>query len=317
MSTPAFDPTDEAAAAWVSLMDRGQWSDGDEARLQSWLTADPRHAGALLEAQSLWSAFDTPISDASGAEAALTHRGLSRRRVLVGGGAAMAASIAGVLLVTRGSRYTTGIGETRRVPMADGSLAAINTDTSLEIELADRRRAVRLATGEAWFQVAKDATRPFVVEAGQVRVQAIGTAFSVRRRETGADILVTEGVVRAWADGAEGNAVQLSAGERAFVGDDAGINQKAAAPAAIDRMLAWRSGKIDLAGTPLSDAVAEFNRYNHRQIVIADPTIAAEQFDGVFGTNDPLGFATSVRDSFDVPVDVSDPGVIRVGRPPN
>ena len=136
---------------------------------------------------------------------------------------------------------------------------------------------MRVEQGEAWFQVAKDKQRPFVVAAGRARIRAVGTAFSVRRRAGGADVLVTEGAVEVWADGAEGHRVRLSAGARGFIADDAAIVQQPAAPSAIDRALAWRSGKVDLAGDRLDSAVAEFNRYNQRRLVIADPaaTIAA------------------------------------------
>ena len=79
-------------------------------------------------------------------------------------------------------------------------------------------------------------------------------------------MLVTEGVVQAWADGAEGDIVRLTAGQRAFIADNAAIRQQPAAPSELDRTLAWRGGKIDLAGNTLADAIAEFNRYNRRQI---------------------------------------------------
>ncbi|WP_163220431.1 FecR domain-containing protein, partial [Citrobacter freundii] len=70
------------------------------------------------------------------------------------------------------------------------------------VDLEAAQRLVRIRQGELWFQVAKDSKRPFLVEAGKIRVQAVGTAFAVRRRQAGADIFVTEGVVEAWTSGA-------------------------------------------------------------------------------------------------------------------
>ncbi|KQM17196.1 hypothetical protein ASE73_09455 [Sphingomonas sp. Leaf24] len=333
MNSPMPDRDDDAAD-WVVRMAEPTWSDSDEAALQAWLAADPRHSGALLQAQALWSMFDEPAAAAgqgdTGAGELLSDAGrghgvgdqgegltpwrVTRRWLLGGTGAAIAASVAGAFLFLRDARYATAVGEIRRVPLGDGSIASINTDSSVAVELASNARRVELTRGEAWFQVAKDAKRPFIVAAGRVRAQAVGTAFSVRRRDDGADILVTEGVVEAWADGAEGNRIRLMAGESAFVADNALIKPAGAGAPAVDRALAWRAGKIDLVSTPLSDAAAEFNRYNSRQIEIVDPALRSEQLDGQFGTNDPETFAAAVRDGLSVPVDLSDPARIRIGR---
>src|SRR3546814_12357098 len=82
-----------------------------------------------------------------------------------------------------------------------------------------KSRNVVLREGEAWFQVARDKSRPFVVEAGKVRVQAVGTAFSVRRDENGASVFVTEGVVEIWVDGDRAQRRRLSAGMQAYVSE--------------------------------------------------------------------------------------------------
>lgn len=83
------------------------------------------------------------------------------------------------------------------------------------------------------------------------------------------------------------------------------------------RSLAWRNGKIYLAGDRLDVAVAEFNRYNRRQLVVGDAAIAGERLDGVFRTDDPEGFAKAVEVGLTVPVDLSDPAQIRIGKPDN
>jgi transmembrane sensor len=138
-----------------------------------------------------------------------------------------------------------------------------------------------------------------------VRVRAVGTAFSVRRRDNGADVIVTEGTVEAWVTGAEGDLVRLTAGQRAFVADHAVIVKKTETSAEADRALAWRSGQIDLAGESLGDAIAEFNRYNERKIVLTDQRLSSEPLFGVFQTDDPEGFAQAVHLGFGVPVSAS------------
>jgi len=311
---------DELAAHWVARMDSDSWTDADDAELVRWCALDARHAGALLQAQALWSALgDEPAADETARDGAddvqPPARAIWTRRWMLGGSGALAASVAAAFLFrSPDTSYTTAVGEIRRVPLADGSTAAINTDSKIAVALAETRRSVTLEKGEAWFQVAKDAKRPFVVEAGNVLVRAVGTAFSVRRREGGADVIVTEGVVEAWAKGADGQKIRIAAGEMAFIADNAAIERGAAAGGAptAERALAWRSGKIDLAGTRVDAAIAEFNRYNDRQIILRDPALAAERVDGVFRTDDPIGFAQVIAGSFDVGVDTSNPKEIRI-----
>lgn len=313
MSTQNPSYTDDEATTWLARMDGGAWSDADEQALQHWLAEDPRRRGALLRAEAAWLTLDQiPIITTEQRE---TRPGFDRRKFLAVGGGSIAASLgAGLLWFGSAATYTTEVGEVRRVPLADGSVAAINTASRIEVAMAGKRREVRITQGEAWFQVVKDRNRPFLVEAGRIRVQAIGTAFSVRRRDGGADILVTEGVVEAWADGAEGNRIRLLAGRRAFIGDDAAILQEPAEPYSVDRTLAWRGGKIDLAGDSLTEAIAEFNRHNQRKIQLADPALGGERFDGTFRTNDPEGFAVAIENSLQVEVDLSDPHRILIGK---
>jgi len=251
--------------------------------------------------------------DDTTAAASRTRPALTRRHALLAGGIA-AGLAAAVAYGLRPSKYATEVGEVRRLPLSDGSVAEINTASSIQVSLNPDRRIVRMDQGEAWFQVAKDANRPFVVEAGQVRVRAVGTAFSVRRRQNGADVMVTEGVVETWTEGARDKPVRLTAGEKAYVSEADPVNRILSAPSEIDRELAWRDGNIDLAGESLADAVAEFNRHNRRKLVIADPAIADEPLYGVFHANDPQGFARAVRVSLDVDIHVDDNQILIGGK---
>jgi transmembrane sensor len=304
----------DEAARWTARMDASDWSAQDESDLQAWLASHPMHSGALLQAQAAWISTDLTVVEETHAAPVR----VSRRGIMTFGGGLIAASLVGVLLWgTRSLHYATGVGEIRRVPLADGSVAAINTASSIQIRVDAKQRNVKLEAGEAWFQVAKDKQRPFVVDAGRVRVRAVGTAFAVRLRSNGAQVFVTEGVVEAWVEGAEGHRVRIAAGGKAFVSNDAAINVAATEPSAVDRSLAWRAGKIDLDGNRLDFAVGEFNRYNARKLIIADPALAAEEFDGIFRVDDPEGFAIAVRDSLGVPVDTGHPDGIRIGKRAN
>lgn len=307
----------DQAAVWVAREDGNAFSAADQVELEQWLAGDSRRQGALLQAQAAWLSVGPGVYDAGAPDR--TARGvghpLRRRGVLAGAGAAMAASVAGGFLwLGERTSYRTELGETRSVPLSDGSTATINSASELTVRLADDLREVQLASGEAWFRVAKDPARPFRVEAGGVLVQAVGTAFSVRRRPAGVDILVTEGVVEVWASHTQGRRTRLAAGQRAFASDHAAVQIQPDQPSAVDRALAWRTGQIDLsAGQTLAAAVDEFNRYNRRKLVLGSDRLGAQELDGVFRANDPEGFARAVQASFEVPVDFTAPDIIRIG----
>jgi len=287
----------EQAMQWIARLDR-EGREGDlRPELEAWLEGDPRRQGAFLRAEAAWSMLDRASVLSPEAEASAPR--LHRRRLLVGGGAlaASVAATAGGLVGWRMAhtlRIGTRKGEIRRVPLRDGSLAIVNTDSVVKVDLQPKERAVTLDQGEAWFEVAKDRARPFVVAVGDVRVRAVGTAFSVQRLPTGAVVQVTEGVVETWCVGDEAAAVRVSKGAKALVLPAARPAVVPEAADQIDRRLAWRTGLIILKGDTLGQAAAEFNRYNERQIVIEDPELAAQTYVGRFHTNDPEAFVKSV-----------------------
>lgn len=301
------------AARWVVRVDR----DGDAVRaeLEAWLAGDRRRMGAYARAEAAWTHMDRAsvlgVEDATARAVAP----LVRRRSVIAGLGALAAGLAAAVVAPRllARRYDTALGEIRRVPMADGSVAAINTDSELEIAMRPRLRAVKLERGEAWFAVAKDPGRPFVVESGPVRVRAVGTAFSVRKREAGSDVLVTEGVVEVWTQDGRTPPRRVAAGERVFADNDLGILTPPKADADLGRQLAWRDGQIVLDGQTLAEAAAEFNRYNDRKIEVADPRLADQRFVGWFRTNDPEGFAEAAALTFSGKVSQSGDAIVLRG----
>jgi transmembrane sensor len=297
---------DEAAFAWVARLDREGRSPELETALQTWLAGDERRRGAFLRAEALWSRLDR--ASLSPVYASREPSSSMSRRVMlaVGGGMAASGIFAAWLYFGRETTFTTTTGETRSVPLADGSVIVMNTQSEVGVAMTPKVRRIRLAAGEAWFDVAKDPNLPFVVEADRVRVQAVGTAFSVRRFDNGADVRVTEGVVEAWVEGADDSRVRIEAGEKAFVSENVEpVKAKPVRDAENERKLSWRTGKIDLSGETLADAVAEFNRYNDRKLKVANPALASRRMYGLFRAHDPEGFARAVALSLNAPVQIS------------
>ncbi len=295
------------AIDWLARVDKEGDSPELLATIEHWQAGDTRRRGAFLRAEAAWALFDEQaVEEAEVDETETASRPWTRRLFLACGGGALAAGIAGTLLFTlRDDHYRTEIGEIRRLPLADGSIAAVNSASAMRVSIEDRRRTVRLDEGEAWFQVARDPERPFEVIAGSAHVVAVGTAFAVRRRERGVEILVTEGVVEIWSAVAAAQTLRVPAGSRGFVTDGGQVEILSTDASGVDRALAWRSGKIDLANETLAAAAAEFNRYNRRPIVIADPRLREERFLGLFRADDPEGFAQAVHRSLNVPVSIS------------
>ncbi|WP_443749254.1 FecR family protein [Asticcacaulis solisilvae] len=312
-----MSPIDQLASDWVARRYSGRMDEAAEAAFQTWHDADPRHAGAYLRAEAAWVLLDRSqvlTHGEGGVEDVLSRpieappvRALpepTRRAVLMGTVAASIAALAGMAWFLRSRlSFETGRGELRKVPLADRSLAAINTDSRIDVAMSQNRRDIHLVKGEAWFEVAKNPDAPFVVSAGDIRVRAVGTAFSVRRHADGADVLVTEGVVETWSVRDPLKKTRLTAGDQAFVADAARV-ATAFEPDEVTRKLAWRERRIILREENLSDAVAEFNRYNEQQIVIADPSLASLKLVGGFDVDQPEDFARSVHAASSAPVSI-------------
>lgn len=311
----------DRAAAWVARMDRQGHDPAVRAELKAWLAGDDRRRGAYFRAKAAWNMLDrASVLGAGGPQsyevAAAGGPWFSRRRLLWGGSAAAAAAalVVGVtrldLFVVPDQQIETAIGEIRRVPLSDGSFAAVNTQSAVDVTMKPEVRQIALKSGEAWFQVAKDRTRPFVVEIGDVRVRAVGTAFAVKRVGSGVDVQVTEGVVEVWRVGNEANIRRVEAGSRAFIAPDKAVASVAAASEEIDKALAWRTGQIVLDGDTVAEAVSEFNRYNVRKIEVVGGALRSEKMIGRFRTNEPDAFARATATLLNVKAEIGPDRII-------
>jgi transmembrane sensor len=196
----------------------------------------------------------------------------------------------------RDQTYVSKLGQIRQVNLSDGSRMVLNTASEATVRFDKARREIELSTGEGLFQVAKDPARPFVVRAGFVSVRAVGTVFAVRTAGQSVDVTVTEGVVELVDNSTSGGGVirRIAANERATVMETSHVKVQSMPHAEAERRLAWRDGMVDFAGEPLTTAVEEINRHNHRQIVVDDPTLASRPVVGLFRATDPDNFATTV-----------------------
>lgn len=314
---------DDQAASWMVRRTGRGLSAKDQQQFDLWLAADIRHQGAYLRALAINNALSHATVQenlrprpenalAAMPPAAPAPRQAWRQLPCVpqwGRYGALAASLAlvcGLLLHAAGSDdLVTAKGEMRQFPLADTSVASLNSGSKLAVDLDDAARRINLKQGEAWFQVAKDKRKPFIVSAGAVRVKAVGTAFAVRRYPQGAEVLVTEGVVEVWSNKGGPKRLLLSQGERAFVPELASEMHASRQPGEIARRLAWRTGKLVFINQTLAEAVADFNRYSPRRLVIADPSLQGITFIGQYAVDAPEVFAKDVCTYLNVPLQIT------------
>jgi len=294
---------DIEATNWVSRMDRGL-THSEEATLATWLSGDTRRRGAFTRAQAVWGDLDRAqvfrIADDARRvperpRARRTRRGVYAAAALV----LITAGVAAWVGYDR-NRVSTIVGEIRQVPLADGSRVTLDTRSLIEVDFAASNRLVRLESGEALFEVAKDPTRPFVVQAGKILVRAVGTVFLVRRLDdSDIEVTVTKGAVDVWSEGnSPRTATRLAAGSRtSFDGNQIAPAQKLTVQE-IEHAVDWKSGMVDLDGRTLGEAAAEINRYNRLRIEIPDAHLAARTLVGNVSSSDPVAFADAAAAMF-------------------
>lgn len=187
--------------------------------------------------------------------------------------------------------YATEVGNQQHIRLADGSTVDLNTDSELRVHFNDAKRGVTLIRGEASFKVVRDPQRPFDVRAGEITVRAVGTAFSVRLRDfQKVEVRVTEGRVAIDPPPLE----TLGAGDTATV-THGNVLVKSVPVGTLTKQLQWTEGRLYFSGETLVEVIDEFNRYNRRQLLIADPAIADLRISGTFAATDPETFLTTLR----------------------
>jgi transmembrane sensor len=281
---------DAEAAAWVARL-HGATDEGVRPALDAWVAENPAHAEAFERARETWAILPR-AARYSEAEMRLLQPPPSRPWILHP--AVLAASLslmigAGALWwsLLDGGAYATRPGEQKVATLEDGSRIALNTDTQVDVRFGADRRRIELDKGEAMFEVAHDAARPFVVIAGDTRIQAIGTVFTVRRTRDDVVVTLIKGKVavshqRPGARGPSAAPVVLRPGEKLT---EPLAGPMRVEPESVEAATAWRRGQTVFRETPLGSAVTELNRYGGPRIVIDDPRVAALPISGVFTTN--------------------------------
>ncbi|WP_293352896.1 FecR domain-containing protein [Phenylobacterium sp.] len=315
---------DEQAAAYVARLACGV-TPAERQEIYGWVAADPHHAVAFARMESAWEGSERLRAAPPALEAhpepsgALPRPG--RRQLMIGGLAAASAAVAATVgwrLLDNVELHRTRVGERGVVALKDGSRVTLNTASTVEVAFTASERRVRLVRGEALFEVAHDAARPFLVDAGAARFRALGTAFNVRLRPDVVELTVTQGVVGVVAKQGE---VDVPAAARIVAGGGAVVRSGAVAATALDgqhlrQRIAWQEGVLEFDGESLAQAVAEFNRYRRQPIVIGDARLEALRIGGRFEVDEADKFLAALTGAFSIDViATTDGGVLLVERP--
>lgn len=293
---------DREAADWYARLSGGPVSNVDLNAFFAWrsktlndaaytrIEALTTTARALADAPALQALAQDAVRRPREGSKARRHRGAAAALVA---GAALTAALAVSAVIWRpweGQVYSTPVGERRAITLADGSSVELNTDSQVRVRLSRSERSLTLVRGQAMFSVHHDPSRPFIVTAGETRVRAIGTRFEVYRTRAGVAVTLAEGRVQVSAPG-QAAPVMLKAGQRVETAP-----QRRPHPTAVDVSAAtgWTQGRLTFAEAPLGQAVAEVNRYSHRQVRLGPGAAAALPVSGVFDAGDTEAFAAGV-----------------------
>jgi len=319
----------QQAADWVVQLRSPERAPGGpmgqphcEELFADWLRASPLHVREYLRAVEVWEglshpnagggrspeqliaeAGDSNLVELPGREVAsedgpirrVTSSGVRWRRV----GFALALSLVFLSAYLGWQRTTmivvrTGVGEQHSEVLPDRSIVDVNTQSEIRVAFTGTERRVELVRGEAFFDVAKDPKRPFIVVTDLATAKAIGTRFSVYRAQTGTIVTVAEGRVLVRDRGAAvseskgvanpEDAVEVIPGTQAEAQPGHRVQMRRANVAST---FAWREHRLVFDGEPLATVVEEFNRYNSPPLLIGDPRLREQRISGVFGANDP------------------------------
>ena len=363
-ASTAAENVRELAASWYDRVHRDRVTEETRKALDAWLAQSAEHRAAYQEIERTWSSLRRVAHDPQ--ILALRHETalrLTRRKTL--GVRPMSVALAAAVLLTLGvallfavrpnggpaiftamlevfrghkeGQYVTATGERLVVNLEDGSQVTLDTETALTVGFTRAERWVRLSRGQALFEVAKDRTRPFIVEVHNRRLVAVGTSFDVRLDGEQVRVTMVEGTVRVERPAptrsdrpslandarsnrprepgnAAGSAViaqvpsntvvaTITAGEQ-LVTDES--SPDSIRPADAERTTSWRHGQIIFDNTRLADAVAELNRYSQVKLQLGDPALAELRLSGAFATGHPRLFLEALTTYFPIQATQSD-----------
>jgi transmembrane sensor len=317
--------SDEQASLWAARLECSELSAADRAELELWLAGDSARRELLSRYCTMSARLDFAIAELEASGAVSSPEAAAPRRASFGGwkaafgGMALAAVAAGFVWHGYASHRPETIaaanGERRSFTLSDGSKVELNANTSLFVENGRTERRVHLDSGEAFFVVSKDKSRPFIVETPAGSVRVTGTRFNVLS-ETASELVVTVEEGRVEVRPGQGRDVTtpdpfvLTPGDK-LSSEQAGTRLTPLSSGEVEDALAWRNGQIVCSGMPLSEVLARFAHY-HGVRITTTAAAAGKRLNARFKLDDLDGFLTQLPQVIPVSVKHEADGSISV-----
>jgi transmembrane sensor len=277
------------ALQWVLLCHSGELSEAERQAFEVWVAQSDRHRRLYEGYERRWRGLDQFKGwDGGLRREALSYRAppTGRRRVPLLARLALVASVLlGVGLVLNlqwvgqdvETNYATARGEHRTIELAEGSVLELNTDSAVKVRLEPTGRSVELLHGEVFFSVTHEVGRPFVVRAGNGRIEDTGTAFNVYRKPERVTVAVQEGAVRIITG--PGSRELTASQTAAYDGQGRWLQVD---DFRVENLTAWRRRQLLFENRPLEDVLAEFARYHDTKLRLAAPGLGKLRVSGNF-----------------------------------
>ncbi|WP_296595669.1 FecR domain-containing protein [Phenylobacterium sp.] len=273
-TTPIPEAVRERAAFWHVRLASDDADEADWLGFESWLAESPVHQRAYEAIEQVWSDLDDAPASATTNVAALPARP-SRRGVMRMG--AIAASLVATTVIgatiwsnmPRTQVFDTAPGQRQVVALADGTRITINGGSHLTAKLGRRERRVVMADAEAVFDVAKDPSRPFYIDAGEREIRVVGTEFNVLHQKGDVSVAVRRGVVEVRPAGAPNTKPLARLTKGQSLTHRKGRQADTVAAVDPDAALAWTGGRLVFQDAPLTEVAETLGRYAGHPIVVA------------------------------------------------
>lgn len=299
---PNIEEVERQASEWIARLNADDVSVDDRAQFETWVGAHPLHARTYEEMLRTWRQFTQAAPEV--ALAAVAHSPQPARssdsprrwrQFAVAASLAIVAVWLGFYLRAQVEEVTfqTALGERSTISLPDGSTLRLNSDSQARVDYSLGSRVVYLERGEAFFDVAHDARRPFWVTTGHSWVRAVGTAFGVYLNRKGVQVTVHEGSVKVGLaerlvapteDTLKSASAVLAAGEQADLQGKVTTTRRLTSQQ-LARAAAWQQGWLYVDGLHLCEVIDQLNRYTPRQLVLEDARLCSLAVGGAFQAN--------------------------------
>lgn len=298
-STPTEQHLEDAAAWLIRLNEADTTELRAELRAEHrrWLARDAGHQMAWNKVSVAWSVADGsrpttmaawPMPESTGNVHALPVQSKRKRLPVAAMLAAACAALAIVLpqLQDFGADHSTATAEIRTVTLADGSSVSLGAKSAIAVEITAGTRSVKLLSGRAFFDVARDVNRPFTVQAGEAAVTVLGTAFDVGLSDEAVSVAVKRGLVGVrYDEGVTHIGEQVAPGSELVIRRGSGVATRQSVP--VGEIGSWSDGRLFVENATIADVVAELRRYHRGWILLGDDQIGQLRVTGIYNLHQP------------------------------